>query len=117
MVVFAVSEFTKGAWVVVVVMPLLVYALVTMNREYRAEDAVLEEGAAVEACEAKVLRRHTVMVLVDRIDLATTQRDPVRRPRSRPTICTPCISTSTTIERTCSSSVGNVSACPACLST
>jgi amino acid transporter len=72
-VVFAVSEFNKGAWVVVVVMPLLVYALVTMNREYRAEDAVLEEGAAVEACEAKVLRRHTVMVLVDRIDLATAR--------------------------------------------
>src|ERR1700733_1342807 len=72
-VVFAVAEFTQGAWVVVVVMPLLVYALVTMNREYRAEDAVLEEGAAVEACEAKVLRRHTVMVLVDRIDLATAR--------------------------------------------
>ena len=72
-VVFAVSEFNKGAWVVVVVMPLLVYALITTNREYRAEDAVLEEGAAVEACEAKVLRRHVVMVLVDRIDLATAR--------------------------------------------
>jgi amino acid transporter len=72
-VVFAVAEFTQGAWVVVVVMPLLVYALVTMNREYRAEDAVLEEGAAVKACEAKVLRRHVVMVLVDRIDLATAR--------------------------------------------
>jgi hypothetical protein len=72
-VVFAVAEFTQGAWVVVVVMPLLVYALVTMNREYRAEDAVLEEGAAVEACEAKVLRRHVVIVLVDRIDLATAR--------------------------------------------
>ena len=72
-VVFAVAEFTQGAWVVVVVMPLIVYALVTMNREYRAEDAVLEEGAAVEACEAKVLRRHVVMVLVDRIDLATAR--------------------------------------------
>jgi hypothetical protein len=59
--------------VVVVVMPLLVYALITTNREYRAEDAVLEEGAAVEACEAKVLRRHVVMVLVDRIDLATAR--------------------------------------------
>ena len=72
-VVFAVAEFTQGAWVVVVIMPLLVYTLVTMNREYRAEDAVLEEGAAVEACEAKVLRRHVVMVLVDRIDLATAR--------------------------------------------
>ncbi len=72
-VVFAVAEFTQGAWVVVIVMPLIVYALVTMNREYRSEDAVLEEGAAVEACEAKVLRRHVVVVLVDRIDLATAR--------------------------------------------
>jgi amino acid transporter len=72
-VVFAVAEFTQGAWVVVVVMPLIIFALVGMNREYRAEDAVLEEGAAVEACEARVLRRHLVVVLVDRIDLATAR--------------------------------------------
>ena len=72
-VVFAVAEFTQGAWVVVVIMPLIVFALVRMNREYRVEDAILEEGAAVEACEAKVLRRHVVVVLVDRIDLATAR--------------------------------------------
>jgi amino acid transporter len=72
-VVFAVAEFTQGAWVVVVVMPLLVFALVRMNREYREEDAILEEGAAVAACEAKVLRRHVVVILVDKIDLATAR--------------------------------------------
>ena len=71
--VFAVAEFTQGAWVVVVVMPLIVFALVGTNREYREEDAILEEGAAVEACEAKVLRRHVVVVLVDKIDLATAR--------------------------------------------
>ncbi len=72
-VVFSVAEFTQGAWVVVVVMPLIVFGLMRTNREYRAEDAVLEEGAAVEACEAKVLPRHVVVVLVDRIDLATAR--------------------------------------------
>lgn len=72
-VVFAVAEFTQGAWVVVVVMPLIVLALVRMNREYREEDAILEEGAAVAACEAKVLRRHVVVILVDKIDLATAR--------------------------------------------
>jgi amino acid transporter len=72
-VVFAIAEFTQGAWVVVVVMPLIVFALVRTNREYREEDAVLEEGAAVAACEAKVLRRHVVVVLVDKIDLATAR--------------------------------------------
>src|SRR6202021_557490 len=72
-VVFAVAEFTQGAWVVVVVMPLLVYALVRTNRQYRAEDIVLEEGAAVEACEARILQRHVVVILIDRIDLAAAR--------------------------------------------
>ena len=72
-VVFAIAEFTQGAWAVVVVMPILVYALVRTNRQYRTEDDVLEEGAAVEACEVRVLRHHVVVVLIDRIDLATAR--------------------------------------------
>lgn len=72
-IVFAVAEFTQGAWVVVVVMPILIYTLVRTNRQYRSEDAVLEEGAAVTACEVPILRRHTVVVLIDRIDLATAR--------------------------------------------
>jgi amino acid transporter len=72
-VVFAIAEFNQGAWVVVIVMPLIVLALVRTNREYREEDAVLEEGAAVAACEANVLRRHVVVILVDKIDLATAR--------------------------------------------
>ena len=72
-VIFAVTEFTKGAWVVVVVMPILIYGLMKTNAQYRVEDAVLGEGAALEACEAPVLRRHDVIVLVDRIDLATAR--------------------------------------------
>jgi hypothetical protein len=72
-VVFAIAEFTQGGWVVVVVMPLIVYALVRTNREYRTEDAVLEEGAAIQACEARILRRNVVVILIDRIDLATAR--------------------------------------------
>ncbi|HEY7917730.1 MAG TPA: amino acid permease [Acidimicrobiales bacterium] len=72
-VVFAIAEFGQGGWVVVVVMPLLVYALVRTNREYRSEDAVLEEGAAIQACEARILRRNVVVILIDRIDLATAR--------------------------------------------
>src|SRR5580704_13133762 len=72
-IVFAVAEFTQGAWVVVVVMPLLVYSLTRTNRQYRVEDVVLEEGVAVEACEAKILRRHVVVILIDRIDLAAAR--------------------------------------------
>ena len=72
-VVFAVAQFTHGAWVVVVVMPLLIYALIRTNRQYRDEDTVLEEGAAVQACEARILRRHVVVILIDRIDLAAAR--------------------------------------------
>jgi hypothetical protein len=72
-VVFAVAEFTQGAWVVVVVMPLLIYALVRTNRQYRVEDTVLEEEAAVQACEARILQRHVVVILIDRIDLAAAR--------------------------------------------
>ncbi|HVA74428.1 MAG TPA: amino acid permease [Acidimicrobiales bacterium] len=71
--IFAITEFTSGAWVVVVVMPVLIYGLMKTNAQYRVEDAVLGEGAALEACEAPVLRRHKVIVLVDRIDLATAR--------------------------------------------
>jgi amino acid transporter len=71
--IFAITEFTRGAWVVVVVMPLLIYGLTRTNAQYRSEDAVLAEGAAAAACEAPVLRRHTAIVLVDRIDMATAR--------------------------------------------
>lgn len=71
--IFAITEFTQGAWVVVVALPLLIYGLVKTNAQYRAEDAVLDEGVALAACEAPVLRRHTAIVLVDRIDLATAR--------------------------------------------
>src|SRR2546421_879956 len=71
--VFAVTEFTKAAWEVVVVMPLLVYGLVRLIKEYRTEDAVLEEGAAAAAAEAPILRRHAVVVMVDRLDLAAAR--------------------------------------------
>ena len=96
-VVFAVAEFTQGAWAVVVVMPILVYALVRTNRQYRTEDVVLEEGAAVAACEVRVLRHHVVVVLIDRIDLATAERFNMREP-SCPTRSGRSTSTSTMSE-------------------
>ena len=71
-IVFAVTKFTGGAWVVVVVLPLGVFALMRLHGQYVREDAELEAGASF-ACEAPVLRRHTVVVLVDRLDMATAR--------------------------------------------
>ena len=116
-VVFAVAEFTQGAWVVVVVMPLLVYALIRTNRQYRAEDAVLEEGAAVQACEAKVLRRHVVVILIDRIDLATARAIQYARTLMPDDLRAVHFNIDNHRAETCSSSGGSGSASPGCRST
>ena len=46
--------------------------LLALHRQYADEEQQLEEGAA-EAAEAPVLNRHTVIVLVDRLDMATAR--------------------------------------------
>ncbi len=71
-VIFAVFKFTEGAWLVVVVGPLLYLLLLRLNRQYAGEAKELEVEAA-QACKEPVLRRHVVIVLVDRLDLATAR--------------------------------------------
>ena len=70
--IFAVAKFTEGAWLIVVVGPLLYIGLIRMHRQYAREDEMLETGV-VEASEAPVLRRHVVVVLVDRLDAAAAR--------------------------------------------
>ncbi|HEY5025356.1 MAG TPA: amino acid permease [Acidimicrobiales bacterium] len=72
LLIFAVTKFTEGAWVVVVLMPLGVFVLLRLHRQYVNEEGQLEAGAS-QACEAPVLRHHMVVVLVDRMDLATAR--------------------------------------------
>ncbi|MEU6013050.1 APC family permease [Streptomyces sp. NPDC047515] len=68
--IFAVTKFTEGAWLVVVVFPLGVWALTRINREYRREAAALQSIHAPGADRARA-RRHLVFVLVESLDLAT----------------------------------------------
>jgi amino acid transporter len=70
--IFAVAKFTEGAWVVVVVGPILFVALLRLHRRYVAEEQLLELGAS-HATEAPILSRHAVVVLVDTFDLATAR--------------------------------------------
>jgi amino acid transporter len=70
--IFAIAKFEKGAWVVVVVGPLLYVGLLRLHHQYEKESLLLETGA-VEASEAPILRRHVVVVLVDRLDMATAR--------------------------------------------
>lgn len=70
--IFAVAKFTEGAWLIVVVFPLLVLALMRLNRQYRVEASVLE----MSRTEKPVLdryTRHRVFVFVDSIDLAEVE--------------------------------------------
>jgi amino acid transporter len=67
--IFAIAKFTEGAWLVVVVFPILVFALMRVNRQYRAESSVLEMSA-VEPAELLEHAHHQVLILVDSVDLA-----------------------------------------------
>ncbi|MFF3299070.1 APC family permease [Streptomyces sp. NPDC002908] len=66
--IFAVTKFTEGAWLVVVIFPLGVWALTRINREYRQEAGALDRLPL--GTDRPRDRRHQVFVLVDTLDLA-----------------------------------------------
>jgi amino acid transporter len=74
-VIFAVVKFTEGAWLVVLLFPIMVYALIRLNREYRAEAQVLERIedrlAAGYTPNPPNFTRRVVVVFVDDFDLST----------------------------------------------
>jgi len=70
--IFVIAKFKEGAWVVVVVGPILFFGLIRLHRQYTAEDQLLELGAS-HATEAPILSRHVVVVLVDHFDLAVAR--------------------------------------------
>ncbi len=65
--VVGVTQFPRGAWVIVVAVPLLVWVVVRLNHQYEAERAELLDDAEL-AASAPILRRHTVLVLIDAVD-------------------------------------------------
>ena len=68
-VVFAVVKFTEGAWLVVILFPIGVLALIRLNRQYRREAQALSHLGP--STGRPVISRSTVVVLVDEVDLAT----------------------------------------------
>ncbi len=69
--IFAIFKFTEGAWLVVAVFPVLVYAFIRLNRQYRTEATAVEAIGAGQPPDAPNHPRRTVLVLVDGVDLAT----------------------------------------------
>src|SRR5580693_1225879 len=69
--IFAIAKFTEGAWLVVVVFPILVLALMRLNKQYRAEASVLE--TSLTQSDLDRYDRHRVFVFVDSVDLAEVE--------------------------------------------
>jgi amino acid transporter len=67
--IFAVAKFTEGAWLIVVVFPILVFFLMRLNRQYRAEASVLETSQ-VDPPDLDRHAHHRVFIFVDSVDLA-----------------------------------------------
>jgi amino acid transporter len=67
--IFAVAKFTEGAWLVVVVFPILVFGLMRLNRQYRSENSVLE-NLVTERQDVVKHPQHRMFIFVDHFDLA-----------------------------------------------
>ena len=67
LLIISVTKFSQGAWVIIVLIPLFVFPLFRLNRQYLAEAAELEHEARAAAV-APVLRRHVVVVPIDKLD-------------------------------------------------
>ena len=66
--IFAITKFTEGAWLVVLVFPLLVVLLLRLRRTYQSESALLR--ALPQRSPRPLAATNTVIVLVDNVDLA-----------------------------------------------
>jgi amino acid transporter len=73
--IFAIVKFTEGAWLIVIIGPIMVLVLIRLNREYRAEARVLEtigeRRASGTGPRQPNYTRRVVIVFVDDFDLST----------------------------------------------
>ncbi|MGD0064084.1 MAG: amino acid permease [Streptosporangiaceae bacterium] len=74
-VIFAVVKFTEGAWLIVIIFPVGVFALIRLNREYGTEARVLqnigERRASGLIPSQPNYTRRVVIVFVNDFDLST----------------------------------------------
>ena len=69
---FAVVKFTEGAWLIVIIFPVLVFILIRLNREYHAEAVCLaDSGHGGPQAQPPNYSRRVVLLLVDGYDPAT----------------------------------------------
>jgi hypothetical protein len=71
-IVIAITKFSKGAWAVIIFVPIMVFFLMKLSKQYKAEDDALAHDVP-KAVAAPVRKRLVVMVFVDRLDLAVAR--------------------------------------------
>ena len=70
-VIVLITRF-DDAWIMLLVMPVFVVVLTRVNRQYEREGRQLEHDVPA-AATAPILRRHVVLVFVDRLDMASAR--------------------------------------------
>lgn len=68
-IIFSVVKFTQGAWLVLIVAPIMVISFLRLRRQYAREQEALAVRQGQE--RATSIAKHNVTVLVDNVDLAT----------------------------------------------
>jgi amino acid transporter len=74
-VIFAWVKFTSGAWLILLIFPIMVLVLIRLNRQYRAEagalQAIGDRRASGQGPSQPNYSRRVVIVFVDDFDLST----------------------------------------------
>ena len=73
MLIFAIAKFTEGAWIVVVLGPLMYFGLIRLHRQYTSEDKRAAREGRATSPRSTALRRNVVYVLIDDYDLAAAR--------------------------------------------
>ena len=68
-IIFAIVKLSEGAWVIILITPILVLAFLRLRKQYSKEQNVL--AVTSHGSRATSISRHDVTVLVDNFDLAT----------------------------------------------
>jgi len=72
LLIIAVTKFTHGAWLVIVLVPIMVMFLVRLAKQYAMEAEQLEADVPA-AVAAPIFKRHVVLVFIDQLDLASVR--------------------------------------------
>ena len=64
-------KFAEGAWVICIIVPVMVYGLTRLNKQYESEAHELDRASS--GGRGPVFHRHTVLLMVDGLDRAAAK--------------------------------------------